>query len=802
MINKIFFAGFAAAAAISLSSTVLAVEPADLVFRQEQGGRYIYCNNHERIRSCDLADTSVENPKFLMNNEGLTPDKYAMFVSFLNQTDRDNNDKATGKRGFDIEVDVLFRAREDTQITIEKLGFEVPEHHKIFLNGTQYAVEDEWGCFSCWADYLGMPIKQLNSGNVYEPGDFEETTFTLKKGEELWLSGLIDDYREVPFARSVNIMTDFRIDSGVCDVNIAALRSGTKLCDRSRFGKNTAYGSYVRDRQYKGISDGLNEVTVELSYTIDDSTAAGKLPVTVYNHYVPEGNTITDWYTHLNPRADEWSYDLCAESDMLSFSYYDPNKKYLYGSGVKDEDKDDYYHFDVNHIDSSVYEKGLGKRTSYIPNREITDNDGKEYACNLANYGVIYNYNVKLTNNGNQKRYLVYKLATSSNNLVYVKDSEGRVINDYVLSKGTSDIRLSDDMTCLPLPAMSTSEYTICVVLTPNYPGGMQNSLAIANYPPLIETYETERGGIEKDRYFDGKEYYRWADGAVELGSNREELISITLPKEVTNGISGNINEYELLWTGNGYVVRPRLYDAGWYENVKGFYRDVFLLDSEFNFIKKQTFGSYPEGFVCANGVYYAKLAGTVFRSDSFKWWDVTQNDLPCWNYGKYSLLTDNGRVYLSEDGNEFSEIEYRGFAPEYADSYGSYYYYADGRTLYLSENGLYWKPVLFNKKVKSFEVQGSSIIVNGEEERPLPEFNESFAMKIGDKYIATENETRVIDGINYAPLRETAEMLGHSVGWNDGEVTIDGMVVENIVMLGDISYIPFEDLKNAVSIQ
>ncbi|MGN1116388.1 MAG: hypothetical protein ACI4TH_07465, partial [Candidatus Ornithomonoglobus sp.] len=408
-----------AAAALFIGADALAAEPSELIFTQDKGGKYIYCNNHERIRSTDLADKSVENSKYLMNNEGLKPDKYAAFISFLNQTNLDNNNKPTGRGGFDIEVDVQFKAEEDTRITIERLGFEVPEHRNIFLNGSQYAVEDEWGCFNCWSAYLGMPIKQINSGNVYEMEAFEPVTLTIKAGETVWLSQYIDNYREIPLSRSVNIMTDFTIDSGVCDVNVAALRATGTTGDRGNFNPNAAFGSYVRDRQYKGISDGLNSVSADLSYTIDDSDAAGKLPVTVYNHYMPEGNTITDWYTHLNPRADEWSYDLCAESDMLAFDYYDPNKKYLYGSSVPEEERDDCYHFDVNHVDTSVYDKAYGaSQSKYIPNREMNDSDTQGYACNLANYGIIYNYNVEITNTGNKKRYLVYKLATSSNNLV------------------------------------------------------------------------------------------------------------------------------------------------------------------------------------------------------------------------------------------------------------------------------------------------------------------------------------------------------------------------------------------------
>ncbi|MGM9936305.1 MAG: stalk domain-containing protein, partial [Candidatus Ornithomonoglobus sp.] len=656
--------------------------------------------------------------------------------------------------------------------------------------------------FNCWAAYLGMPVKQINSGNVYEPGDFEPVTLTINAGETVWLSQYIDNYREIPLSRSVNIMTDFTIDSGVCDVNVAALRATGTTGDRSNFNPDAAFGSYIRDMQYKGISDGLNEVSADLSYTISDSDTAGKLPVTVYNYYMPEGNTITDWYTHLNPRADEWSYDLCAESDMLAFDYYDPNKKYFYGQSVPENERDDYYHFDINHVDTSVYDKAYGvSKNKYIPNREMNDTDTQEYACNLANYGVIYNYNVEITNTGNKKRYLVYKLATASNNLVYVKDSEGNVINDYVLSKGTSAIRLSDDMTCLPIPAQSTSKYTICVILTPNYPGGMQNALYLADYPSLIETYETERGGIEKDRYFDGREYYRWNGGTLSLSNDREEWRTVQLPQSVMSGIAGNLNEYELKWTGSGYALRPSLYDAGWYEDIKYTYRDMYLLDENFNLVRKQTFGSYPQGFTCANGVYYVKMANSVFRSTTeFQWWDMTQLDLPCWNYGQFSALTQDGKIYLSTDGINFDEVEYKGFRPEYVDSYGEWYYCADGRTLYLSKDALNWKYVMFNNKVKTFEIKDNTVIANGEEARELPELCDTAALKYNGRYVALETPGLLIDNSPYMPVRAISELMGYSVEWNaeDGSVIVSDdnaeLVISNIRLINDIAYAPIKE--------
>ena len=105
--------------------------------------------------------------------------------------------------------------------------------------------------------------------------------------------------------------------------------------------------------------------------------------------------------------------------------------------------------------------------------------------------------------------------------------------------------------------------------------------------------------------------------------------------------------------------------------------------------IRKHTFGGYPAGYSCANGVHYVKLSGTAFRSDTdFKWWDTTDMDMPCWNYGTFSAVSNGGDIRLSVDGKSYDKVEYLGYKPEYIDAYYGYYYCADGRILSLSQDG------------------------------------------------------------------------------------------------------------------
>ena len=163
----------------------------------------------------------------------------------------------------------------------------------------------------------------------------------------------------------------------------------------------------------------------------------------------------------------------------------------------------------------------------------------------------------------------------------------------------------------MTIPAQSTAQYTVCVILTPNYAGGMENYLRLTDYPQIIETYETERSGIEKDRYFTGREYYKWDKNELYISDDRENWRKIYLPSAVLNGIAGNVNEYSLTYTGNGYLLRPALYDGGVYSHADFLYRTVYLLNEDFSLIASNTFGSYPQAASVANGVYYIKMSGT-----------------------------------------------------------------------------------------------------------------------------------------------------------------------------------------------
>lgn len=752
-------------------TTVSALEPHDLVFEPDTSGKFIYCNNHEFIRRSDLADYSNEKAKFIMNNEHLTADKYAMFISHINHTEKRKADNSISEAGFDIEVDAAFIASEDTIIRIDAVGFEVPENKQYYYNGKSYTYEDEWGCFNTWASYLQLPIRQIDSGQRYDPVAFTPVEFELKAGETRWLSEFIPNYSVDPWYRPIHIMADFEILSGECDVNVAALKSTGTLGDRSNFNPKSDFGSYERDRQYKGIADSLNIVNANLSYTIDDDVWSGTaLPVKVYNQSVPEGNEITKWYTHLNPRADQWSNKICTESDMLAFNYYDPMKKVYYGSEA--EDKDDYWHFDTKHSDTAAYQKDYGDSYTYVPNRVLEGIGVDPTSCNLGNYGVILNYDIDITNNGNLIRYVNYQLSTSSNNVVILRDENGNVYNNYALCKGKRDARVMDNMACLELPAHKTTKFSLQVILTTNYAGGMENALYITDTPNIVEVYESERQEISKVYKHTGKEFYKWENARLCVSDDLKHWRTVKLDDRINEAIKGNWNEFELLYTGDGYMLKPCIYDGIPYYTVQNFFRTVYFLDSRFNYVSEHEFGYYPSDFAAAKGVYYVKSA-TPYSSKDRKTWDYWNSPLPCYNYGRFAAMTSESGIKLSADGETFNSVVFDDITPSYIDTVGNLYYFADGKTLYLSHDGIYWTSHEMKEKVKSLYKAENEVIVNNSETVKVPKDNNSLAVKVNDEYIGFSKPPVVENGVTLIPARFISEYLGADVNYDNGKITV-----------------------------
>lgn len=791
--------------------TAYALEAPDLIFQPDPDGTYIYCNNHEFIRREDLADNSNFNAKFLMNNEGLGPDKYTIFVSHVNHTElRTDDGTAITEPGFDIEVDVLFRAQEDTVVRLTAVGFEVPDHIKYYYRGEAYTRELEWGCFQAWASYLGTTIYEFDSGQHYTPVSFEPVEFTIPAGEEVWLSSYIPNYREVPFYRPVHLMADFEILSGCADVNVAALKSLDTLRDRSRLAKNVAFGSYVSQKEYKGIADSKNVVDAYLHYTIDDTFLNGaSLPVKVYNQFAPDGNEVTVWYTNLNPRADIWNKDNVAETGMLAFRYYDPSKLQYYGSLVPEEERDPNWYFDTTHADAITYSKDSGfTRGSFQPNFELQDTTPEEYGANLGNYGVLQNYHITITNNGYQDRYWYYTLNTAANNLILLYDENGALMEGYPLTKGTTGVKQKDVLACVKIPAMQTTSFTLCVVLTTNHLGGMENAFALYNTPVPVQSYPDVVAYDVKDKSFTGREYVKWQNGTLWTSEDGVHWAESGMNDQTKALFYGHWNEYRFIYTGTGYLAKPILYDGTPYDGAQELFNSYFQLDLQFNLVARRTLYNYPKELTAGNGLYYLQMGANYYSKDLQTWYVLELNSgLPVYNFGTFTAAQARDGILLSTDGLHFDKVVYELQKPLYIDTLGDLYYYINGKDICLSADGVYWHTVRSDETIYKIGRTGNALLINGGTSVSIPALRQQPVIQLQQRYLGMQTPPVWADGSIYVPLRSFAATAGFDLQWDaDAEaaqltargVSLTFLERENLVLDGTL-YVPVRKLAEAL---
>ena len=811
-------------AMLFLNITVFAVNPCDMTFVKDNGGKYIYSNNREFIYPCDLADISNENPRYIMNNSDLTADKYTLFASHVNHTEtRDENNNIT-KAGYDIELDVMFKASEDTVLEISSIGFEVPKNIKYYYNFRTFTKEDEWGSFNAWASYLKMPVNQKDGGQKYYPSYFEPVTVNIKAGQTLWLSKYIKNYSQVPYYRPVHIMSDFEIKSGKCDVNVLAVKSNGNLKDRSMLADGIGYGKYEYDRQYKGISDNKNKVDTYLSFDIDDSVQSGtKLPVTVFNQYAPKGKTVTTWFTNLNPRADIWNKDNVAEDSMLAFKYKDTSKLSYYNKNRKE--KSDEWIFDTNHSDL-IYNKDGTKVANalFYPNFKLKNNTPEEYACNLANYGVFQNYHITVNNTGNIDRYLSYVLKTPSNNLIILYDENGNVADGYPMIKGTADDgeKETDVLANVKIPANKTVKFTLTVVLTTNHVGGMENTLLIEDSPKSVNTYDDKFLYDVSDKSFTGKEYVKWVNRRLYTSKDKKFWTPTLMNRDTQKLFDGQWNEYKFIYNGSGYFAKNTIYDGLPYKGIKDSFNFVYVLDENFNLKETIKMYSYINDISFANNLLYT-YTDTLYYSDDFgKTWKNMDSSFstPLYNNNGFIAAYGNKTVNLSTTGIYFNPVLYDDFVVPYIDCVGDIYYFADKNKLCYSYNGVYWHSLEFKNNINIISKISDDVIVNDEEHCAVKNSDDEIIVRCKDTYLGLKHKPVFIEDKIYVPLKSFAKTMGITFDYDEtsksavltqGKYTVnldskdmiyvDGILYSPVRLIGEaLSYkVSYNDIYNLV---
>ncbi len=744
------------------------VQSADLHFIPREGGKFIYSNNREFIYRTDLADNTIEHPRYIMSNENMQPDNYTLFASHVNHTEEKDSYGGIAGKGFDIELDVCFKAKEDSVVKITAMGFEVPDNVKYYINKEEFTAEKEWGCFTAWASYLGTEISSLDSGEKYEPVPFEPVEFDVKAGETVWLSRFIPNYRSVPLWRPVHIMTDFQLVTGVCDINVAAVKSRGTPGNRRFVSPHAGFGSFIPQYEMKGIANSQNQVDAYLDLEIPGYMFEGKLPVTVYNRFAPQGKTVTTWYTNLNPAADIWNKDNVAESCMLAFEYRDPSKLKMYGAYVKE--KDDVWHFDTSHALVWKHDKRLGVPSGkFDPNFELSENVPEEFCNVLGNYGVLQNYHITVTNSGYSDKWLNYTLNTAANNLIILRDENGKLMPGYPMTKGTVGVKETDTMASVKVPAQETVKFTLSVVLTTNHIGGMENSLVVTDRPSPVNTYSNGYIYNVRDPAFTGREYIRFEEGKLYVSEDKTNWREQWIDEKVREMFLKSGNELRLTWTGDGYIATNTQYSGIPFYVVRDYYREVWALNDDFTFKWKTDYGISPTASSGAFGIYYLRAGANFYSTDGKDWQVLGGNmNLPCYNYGRFAASAIGGRIALSSDGLNFSQVIYEGKEPLYIDTLGDLYYYINGNTVYVSAEGVYWKKIVSPEKIDKIGRNGKYIFINERILLDIPEMEgNNPVVQMGTEILGFDEPPVIIEGSCFVKLRSFAELTGAALVWN-----------------------------------
>lgn len=468
-------------------------QPAPLFFEEIGGGKFIYCNNREGIKRTDLADSNNPNPRLLMHEKGLFDGKYEMLLFHNNDTSIGINPN-TGETisygsGFPIYLDVQFYDPYGTaELVVESVGYQIP-------------MGESWACIQGYSDYKQMAIQSLTG--------LEETVYPMSyddlglpyihnfgQSPTMWIGDKMPNsyYKPIPMSRCVYMVIEFSIYNSQCiEVNVAAFKDNengfeNRFSDYQAGSDPNITAPFIKDMQYKGIANTLPQVDTKLIMAIDDSVADGSnLPVTVFNPIEPAGNTAYWWKTNINPQSERYYANLSDASNMLHFTYNDPQKLNAYGSAFSGE-KDTVWRFDVEHSDTYQFpaNRSSNNDPNYLLPRPYIVNDSGQSSNlyegqNLANYGVVNRYNYEIYNYSSTERTGTFNLETGSNNVIILRHPS--YIDSVYLAyfKGENSTQVKDVLNEFTIESDAGIGTIVDIVLTTGNAGGMANSIIVTD---------------------------------------------------------------------------------------------------------------------------------------------------------------------------------------------------------------------------------------------------------------------------------------------------------------------------------
>lgn len=774
-----------------------AIEPIPIQFEKAGGGQYIYCNNPEFIKEKDLSTTENPTPTYMMKNEGLKPDTYSVFYCFYNWTN------------FDVEPDIEFKTSGNASITINSVGYYMPD-----------GSDDFWNCLGAWSDFMGINIRSLNNHQQFVPysGATElPKTMNLASSSD-WISKYIYNYDVVKPHTTFNMLVNFTINSGEADVNFAALKSYGKLGDRNHHDPNASQGQYYRDTAVKGIdTETLPMVKANLDVKIDSTVKNGdSVKVKIFNQYYNNGNVVPYWMTNINPNRDDYMFSKSVDvgSDMLNLTYKDDTKLMFYGENVPQSERDNIWRFDIYHHNTKGYENTMPwKEDDHKPNDytsktiDINKLPKTDWEFNLGNFGVTNRYYLTITNNDSVERTLNYVLDTTlASNIVIARDEQGNMLNPYTLDRKdpfaiSKKINGAKEEACMfsaPIPAGQTKKYILDVILPTNCYGGMLNMLKVDDHKYLTEKPSTSYPEFttlyqNKDVFYNGEANMKWEDGELYQSPDNVSWEHIDLPDSAKKIFASREKEFKIVKTSEGYAARF----AGWDDIVTNVMDNesqnkVYFFDANFNYKKFIEFPAYISDMVYYNKILYVSSDKNYASKDGKVFVPLGKEyTFPVTN-GKNTIVTKSKELYMKNKDDSNTKISFEATAPKEIFGAGGLFYckkswksdFTDTATkniLSVSADGVYWTD--FSLPDKYYEIMNVSyldnkIYVDCKNEVfsfDYQKSNENIIVNLNNNILAFKEPAKVVNDRTMVPLRFLFEKLLANVSWNDAtqEITV-----------------------------
>lgn len=430
--------------------------PAEIHYQKRGGGTYIYCNNPEGIPA-----EAVGKP--FIRTEDLTGDVFFTF-------EHSNHSGSDIYLGYQLKND----GDSDVYVTVTNIGYQT--------TGTwlgQKAWYDYYNVeFDLDEDYFPNTMKYDTSYGfiIYTPRVFQPVTYRLPAGAYFYVIGGTseDAYR--------NINVDGTADVPVGSVRCANGNVKFSVTGGSVTGTFYAYNDIAQvqlkqeplgyvtgeySSQYVGTEDQAGVIDNYVTWTFNDKTAGGSLPVVYTNYYddnVPSNaepyaaynstaHTVkgTSWVTHLNPQ----NLHTAVGTDMVTFTCVD--------------DKGNAVVIDNDHADAS----------------------GRP--ANTGNWMVTYQDHFTLVNQGDSERVVTLTSTDSGSLAVLARDSVTGEILQADLTARFTNIQ-PDYKYEVTVAAHSVRQVTLEYVLLANSYGCVTHSATLSRPVKVPNTSEESSG--------------------------------------------------------------------------------------------------------------------------------------------------------------------------------------------------------------------------------------------------------------------------------------------------------------------